>query len=216
MIRIQFSMLIFLLFCFTNLAFAWHGKVIRISDGDTIVVLTDQRQQVKVRLYGVDTPEKRQAFGKAAKKFTARLVGNKMVEVKPVTQDRYGRTVGIVYVGDKCLNQELVANGYAWVYRQYCNSWRLCKRWLQAESKARELKLGLWCDPNPVSPWKWRKNNRKSFITSQTSHKKFSCGQKKYCSQMNSCEEARFYLDVCGLKRLDGDGDGIPCESLCK
>lgn len=180
MTRKIFFIHILLLFCFTNLAFAWHSKVIRVVDGDTIVILNKQNKQVKIRLYGVDTPEKRQAFGQKAKQFTANLVWKKQVEVKPVTQDRYGRTVGIVYVGNKCLNQELVANGYAWVYRRYCTSRRLCKRWLQAESEARKLKLGLWRDPNPVPPWKWRRNNRKTSGTSQTSPKNFSCWTREF------------------------------------
>ena len=109
MTRKIFFILILLLFCFTNLAFAWPGKVVRVLDGDRIVVLNNKKQQVKIRLYGIDTPEKRQAFGKAAKMFTASLVGNKELEVKSITQDRYNRTVAILYFGNKCLNHELVS-----------------------------------------------------------------------------------------------------------
>jgi hypothetical protein len=84
------------------------------QDGDrrnllTIVVLNGQNKQIKIRLYGIDTSEKRQAFGKSAKMFTASLVGNKEVEVKSITQDRYNRTVAIVYFGNKSLNHELVS-----------------------------------------------------------------------------------------------------------
>ena len=218
----KFIFLFLLALLYATSAFAWPGKVIHIVDGDTIVVLNNQNQQVKIRLYGIDTPEKRQAFGQKAKQCTANLVWKKQVQVKPVTIDRYGRTIALIFFDDqKCLNRELVANGYAWVYRRYCTSRRLCKRWLQAESEARKFKLGLWRDPNPIPPWRWRRNNRhistkQDYNLTKTANHNFTCGQKQYCSQMTSCEEAKFYLDVCGLIRLDGDGDGVPCEKLCK
>jgi endonuclease YncB( thermonuclease family) len=93
---------------------AWTGKVVGVSDGDTIKVLR-AGQQVKIRLYGVDTPEKKQAFGQAAKRFTAGMVAGKVVGVDPVDVDRYGRAVGLVVVNGVSLNAELVRGGYAWV-----------------------------------------------------------------------------------------------------
>lgn len=134
---------------------AWTGQVVAVTDGDTIKVLQDGRE-TKIRLYGVDTPEKKQAFGQKAKDFTASLVAGKIVEVEPVDQDRYGRTVGLVTVVGRSLNKELVKNGFAWVYRQYCRRGE-CSAWLAEESQARAARIGLWADPEPMPPWEWRK-----------------------------------------------------------
>jgi len=137
---------------------AWRGKVVGISDGDTITVLRNGKGE-KIRLYGIDTPEKRQAFGKKAKQFTSSMVYGKTVEVKTKDIDRYGRTVGLVYVNGESLNEALVKNGYAWVYRHYCKE-GFCKDWLSLESAARDGKVGLWSESNPVPPWDFRRNQR--------------------------------------------------------
>ncbi len=139
-------------------AHAWTGQVVAVTDGDTIKVLQDGRE-TKIRLYGVDTPEKKQAFGQKAKDFTASLVAGKMVDVEPVDQDRYGRTVGLVTVSGRNLNEELVKNGFAWVYRQYCRRGE-CSAWIKEESQARAARIGLWADPAPVPPWEWRRTKK--------------------------------------------------------
>lgn len=139
-------------------AHAWTGQVVAVTDGDTLKVLQDGRE-TKIRLYGVDTPEKKQAFGQRAKNFTASLVAGKMVDVEPVDQDRYGRTVGLVTVTGRSLNEELVKNGFAWVYRQYCRRGE-CSSWMKEESQARATKIGLWVDPAPVPPWEWRRTKK--------------------------------------------------------
>lgn len=139
-------------------ALAWTGKVVGVSDGDTIKVLQDGKQ-VKIRLYGVDTPEKAQSFGQKAKKFTINMAANKMADVQPVATDRYGRTIGLVTVYGRSLNKELVRNGYAWVYRQYCKE-SFCAELLKIESVARKAKAGLWIEPNPIPPWEWRRAKR--------------------------------------------------------
>ena len=87
--------------------YAWQGKVVEVVDGDTIDVIHNGIKE-RIRLFGVDTPEKRQDFGKKASLFTSDMVSGKTVEVTPVTTDRYGRTVGLIYVNGKCLNEELV------------------------------------------------------------------------------------------------------------
>ena len=110
------AVLLFVTLCATPAARAgepFKGKVVGVADGDTITVLRG-KEQVRIRLNAVDTPEKRQAFGKKAKKFTADMVAGKVVEVRPTTQDRYGRTVARVLVGDSSLNEALVKAGYAW------------------------------------------------------------------------------------------------------
>lgn len=136
-------------------AFAWTGKVVGVSDGDTIKVLHNGQQE-KIRLYGVDCPESKQAFGQKAKDFTASMVAGQMVDVEPVDQDRYGRIVGLVTVAGRSLNGELVKNGLAWVYRQYCKRGE-CREWLASESQAKTVRIGLWDDPAPVPPWNWRR-----------------------------------------------------------
>jgi len=139
-------------------AYAWTGQVVAVTDGDTIKVLQDGRE-TKVRLYGVDTPEKKQAFGQKAKGFTASLVAGRMVDVEPVDQDRYGRTVGLVTVAGQSLNEELVKNGFAWVYQQYCRRGE-CSAWTKEELQARAARLGLWADPAPLPPWEWRRTKK--------------------------------------------------------
>ena len=139
-------------------AAAWTGKVIGVADGDTIKVL-HKKDAVRIRLYGIDTPEKRQAFGNKAKKYTNSLVRGKQVEIDSVTKDRYGRTVAMVFINGTNLNQSLIQAGYAWVYRKYCKM-DVCKSWYQDENQARHTSKGLWRDPNPTPPWKWRKAKR--------------------------------------------------------
>jgi micrococcal nuclease len=144
------------LFCSNNLgclAETFEGKCIRILDGDTIEVLRN-RQPVKVRLEGVDCPEKRQAFGKKAKEFTASLVFQQQVEVAWTKKDRYGRILGSVKLSNGCeLNEEIVRQGYGWWYRQYSRNLRLG----QLEAKARLEHLGLWNVDGAVAPWLFRK-----------------------------------------------------------
>ena len=154
--KILFCLLLILVFPMA--LYAWTGKVVGISDGDTITVLHNGKG-VKIRLYGIDTPEKRQAFGKKAKQFTSDMVFGNTVNVAPKDVDRYGRIVGLVYIDDSSLNQALVKNGYAWVYRKYCKE-TFCKDWLNLESTAKGEKIGLWAEPTPIPPWKYRHNKK--------------------------------------------------------
>ncbi len=129
------------------------GKVVGVSDGDTIKVMHLGRAE-KVRLAGIDCPEKKQAFGTRAKQFTSDLVFGKVVTVKVETMDRYGRTVGEIILPDgKSLNRELVRAGLAWWYRQYSQDETLG----QLEVEARTAKRGFWVDPNPIPRWEFRK-----------------------------------------------------------
>lgn len=150
-----------LLLCFLSTpCFALTGKVVKVSDGDTVTVLDDNHQQHKVRLYGIDTPEKKQAFGRVAGRATASMIAGQVVDVQEIDRDRYGRTVGIIRHNGRVINRELVKAGYAWVYRQYCKISE-CKAWLEDEAQAREQRLGLWQDREPVPPWEWRKMRRR-------------------------------------------------------
>lgn len=136
---------------------AWSGKVIGVADGDTITVLHEQRPE-RIRLYGIDCPEKRQAFGNKAKWFISQLAFGKTAEVEPVTRDRYGRTIALVRVDDVELNEKLVEEGFAWVYVAYCKSSR-CHNWEILQLKAQVERRGLWKDDSPVPPWQFRRHH---------------------------------------------------------
>jgi len=133
---------------------SWTGKVVSVADGDTITALNNGKSE-RIRLYGIDTPEKRQAFGKKAKQFTSSMVFGKTIEVKIKDIDRYGRTVALVYVDGESLNEALIKAGYAWVYQRYCKE-SFCKDWLSLEGAARYGKIGLWSEPDPIAPWDFR------------------------------------------------------------
>ena len=131
--------------------FALEGKVISVTDGDTIKILTSERQQIKVRLYGIDAPEKKQPYGTAAKRYLADMIAGKNVQIKERGKDRYKRILGIVYLDSKDVNEILVLNGYAWAFTKYSKIYELQER--QARSKG----FGLWRDKNPIKPEIWRK-----------------------------------------------------------
>jgi len=144
---------------FPCLTWAWSGKVVGVADGDTITALDNGRPE-KIRLYGIDRPEKGQAFGKKAKQFTSDMVFGKVVEVKRIGTDKYGRTVALVAVGVRLLNEELVKAGLAWVYDYYCSE-PICETWKSFQLRAKLDKRGLWRDPGPVPPWEFRRKRRR-------------------------------------------------------
>lgn len=145
--------LIIFLFLSFNI-FSQTGKVVKIKDGDTIVVLDDSNNQITLRLAEVDCPESSQAFGKKAKDFTADEVALKIITYKVISIDRYGRTIAKIYYDNgKYLSQEIIKNGYGWHYKRYSDSKQLAKD----EETAKAKKLGLWFDKNPLAPWEFRK-----------------------------------------------------------
>lgn len=144
-----------ILFCVScSLSTAFQGKVLGVSDGDTITVMHDGKGE-KIRLYGVDCPEKAQDFGQKAKRFSSDMVFGKTVDVESVVTDRYGRTIGIVRLDGKCLSEELIRNGLGWVYTRYCDK-AFCGQWKQLEEMAKSAKAGLWSKPDPTPPWTFR------------------------------------------------------------
>ena len=142
----------------TYFAQAEMATVVKVIDGDTIKVATEQGVTI-VRLYGIDSPEKSQAHGQSARDFAASMVFGKIVDVAPVGRDRYGRTVAIVMVGTQCLQEQLLLQGYAWVYPQYCRE-KFCQAWSTLQGISAGNRVGLWMDPAPVQPWVWRKQAR--------------------------------------------------------
>lgn len=131
------------------------GKVVSVYDGDTITVLEGTTQH-KIRFEGIDTPESKQPFGTRAKQAMSKMVFGKEVRVEWSNKDRYGRTLGHVYVNGMWTNLEMIQQGMAWHYKQYSKDQRLAK----AEIKAKESKLGIWSAPNAIAPWDWRKGKR--------------------------------------------------------
>ncbi len=137
------------------------GIVVKVADGDSITVL-DNNIEHKIRLQGIDAPERKQAFGNASRKHLASPVAGKEVTVKWVKRDRYGRIVGFVIVDGQDVNLAQVKTGMAWFYRYYQKELGAENRKLyaQAEDEARAIKKGLWQDKNPMPPWEWWQLNR--------------------------------------------------------
>ena len=134
------------------------GKVINVADGDTITVLDDTNTQHKIRLAGIDAPEKRQAFGNVSKQNLADMVAGQAVAVEWVKVDKYGRKVGKVLLAGTDCNLVQVKRGLAWHYKQYQReqSFTDQQSYAAAETEARAAKLGLWRDAEPMPPWKFR------------------------------------------------------------
>jgi endonuclease YncB( thermonuclease family) len=151
---------IFILFL-SNLVYAKtiEGLVVGVADGDTITVLDQQKNTYKIRLQGIDAPEKKQAFGEKSKQSLHDLVHSKQVRIEYDKEDKYGRIVGKVTVDDVdvCLQQLVL--GMAWHYKKYQNEQSLSDRALYSETelKSKSLKLGLWSDDTPMPPWEFRK-----------------------------------------------------------
>jgi endonuclease YncB( thermonuclease family) len=154
-----------LLFVFAVVATGEAGQhfkatVVKIVDGDTIQIRHNGKS-IRVRLWGIDTPEWRQPFSKVAKKYTAKLVGNTEVELEEKDWDDYGRLVALVTMADnRSLNEELLKAGLAWVHIYYCKE-AICDKWYDYEKQARQSQIGLWYDKDPVPPWVWKRKKRK-------------------------------------------------------
>lgn len=190
------------------------GRVVRIADGDTVTVLTTDQQQVKVRLAQIDAPERSQPFGNRSRQSLASLIFDRQVRIVIEDTDRYGRTVGRIHADNLDINAEQVRRGMAWVYRQYSDDPAL----LELEQQARNDRRGLWKDPSPIPPWQyWRKPKQTDAAThSPHAVDNARCVPRRYCSDMQSCAEAQAWLQQCSSEALDGDSDGVACESLCR
>lgn len=139
------------------------GRVVGIADGDTLTLLDTANIQHKIRLAGIDSPEKGQPFGQVCKQSLANLAYDREVEVEWRKLDRYGRVIGKVLVNGEDANLEQVRRGCGWHYKKYQNEQILDDRlsYRVAEESARADRVGLWADHYPVEPWEWRKVRRK-------------------------------------------------------
>lgn len=200
----------------------FSAKVIVVMDGDTVMVLRGG-QKIKVRMANIDAPEKDQPFGKQSRDSLLEMVGKRQVQIDSQAVDQYGRIVGLISVDGRSVNQEQVRRGMAWEYSHYHTD----KTYIRLQNEAQQSRRGLWAQISPQAPWQWRKLHpsvkpdaqagRYGTFSQSTPVMMYDmeCGSKHRCSQMVSCDEARFYFTHCGVKMLDGNHDGIPCENLC-
>jgi endonuclease YncB( thermonuclease family) len=189
-----------------------RGQVVAVGDGDSLTLRVGN-EKVKVRLAQIDAPELAQPYGRESKDALAAMVSKRMVRAEVIELDRYGRSVAEVYLNGRHINRDMVELGYAWAYTKYSRSIHV----LELEDAARAAGRGLWQLPEDQrdAPWEWRHRRGNRPRVTQTDPTEFACGVKRRCREMTSCAEARFHLTECGLE-IDGDRDGIPCESLCR
>ncbi len=133
------------------------GRCIGVCDGDTITMLTSSKEQIKVRLHGIDVPERGQDFGQQARQKLATLLYGKQLTVSVSSRDRYGRSVGKVYTGNQNANLEMVRCGLAWHYVRYAPD---DDSLAAAEREARERRRGLWAQTQPTPPLQWRRKKK--------------------------------------------------------
>lgn len=139
------------------------GRVVKVTDGDTFHVLMNGRKNYKIRMLGIDAPEKSQAYGNQSKQYLASMIAGRTVTVQYENEDRYGRILGTISTsGIRDVNLEMIRAGYAWYYRLGNH----IPTYERAEAQAHEQKKGLWKDPNALNPYTYRKmekNRRKKF-----------------------------------------------------
>ena len=133
----------------------WQGKVVGVTDGDTITVLHDGKAEI-INVYGIDCPELKQSFGKRAKTFTYEMVFGKNVKVEPVATDKHEGTTAWININGTTLNEELLKAGLAWHYKKYSQEWHFAV----LEAQARRGKVGLWRHPRHIPPWDYRSGKR--------------------------------------------------------
>lgn len=151
-----------LLLSFPALTQDLSGRVVAIADGDTLTILTESKEQIKIRLAGIDAPEKAQPFSQKAKENLSRLVFGQSVTIEGHKKDRYGRTVATVLIGGTDAGLEQVKAGLAWHFKQYQREQSQADRksYAGAEDQARATRQGLWQDPSPLAPWEFRAMKR--------------------------------------------------------
>lgn len=216
--------------------------VLNIIDGDTFTCkptnILQRNSILTIRLSNIDAPELDQPFGLEAKEKLENLIYGKTIQLANQQQDKYQRIIADVFNQDnKNINLIMVKSGMAWAYKEYLTS----HIYTDAEGDAIIHEMGLWRSENPIYPSDWRRGVREAEeeITSvnkktptvgkkqatqskkslsaikNNSNSKFQCGTKRTCNQMRSCSEAQYFLNQCGIRRLDKDNDGVPCESIC-
>ena len=188
--------------------------ITKVVDGDTVDVQIDNKKDV-VRLIGINAPEKNQCFGKEATDKAKEILDSKKVSLEsdPTQGDRdkYHRLLRYVFLLDGTNFDELmIKEGYALEYT-YHTAYKYQSLFKSAQVEAQNNKRGLWVDGACSN---FQTNSKATPVSSNSQN--FACDCKKLCSQIATCEEAYFQLNQCGCTKRDSDGDGIPCESICK
>ena len=149
---------------------ALPGRVVGVTDGDTVTLLDAQHTLHKIRLAGIDAPESRMPYGQRAKAHLAALVFNKNVVALTRKQDRYGRTIATLMRGQTDINLAMIEAGMAWHYRHYAKEQPAAeaRAYALAEEQARDRGIGLWHDSEPTAPWAWRRSRRTHLSTLTT------------------------------------------------
>jgi len=226
-------------------AVSFRATVVGVSDGDTLTVLDATDQQHTIRLAEIDAPERGQPWGDRSRQALSALVFGQRVSVQQTDTDRYGRVVARVFVDGQDVNRAMVKDGHAWAYRQYLTDDTLLATEARARSERRGLwsmsdartvppwdwrqgvRVGQARLDEGATPGELRDRAPEQPVQSLLSPRaepadglsssggSFTCSGKRYCRQMSSCEEAHYYLQVCGVSSLDGNSDGEPCEMLC-
>ena len=144
------------------LAEALAGRMVRVIDGDTVVVLGPGNAQHRIRLSGIDAPERGKPYGRASGRHLSENVAGKHVVVDWNKRDRYGRIVGKVLLSGQDVNLEQVSVGMAWHYKRYASEQSPSDQtaYSEAETGARLTRSGLWAEPEPAPPWEWRRGRR--------------------------------------------------------
>jgi endonuclease YncB( thermonuclease family) len=213
------------------------AKVIAVLDGDTVLVKGGNSLK-KIRMAGIDAPEKAQTFGETSRRSLTEMVLGKQVKIASEAVDQYGRMVARLSVDGLDVNAEQIRRGMAWA----ATGWRQSRRapvgvplagensrfhnnreLLALQEEAKQAPRGLWAQSDPMPPWEWRKLHPSVLSEPPPSSVAATVARvpadpacaRKRCSEMASCEEARRYFNQCGGKLLDGDGDRLPCEKLC-
>lgn len=138
------------------------GRVVGVSDGDTVTVLDAQKKQHRIRLVGIDAPESKQAFGQKSKDLLAQWVHGQEVRIEHTKTDRYNRILGKIWIEERDINLAMIESGMAWYYKQFSRDLSPSDRALyeKAEARARQQRLGLWADAQPQAPWDFRRQQR--------------------------------------------------------
>jgi len=178
------------------------GKVVGVTDGDTITVLVN-KETIKVRLEGIDAPESGQSYGTKSKQALSEMVFGKPVTVKKTGTDKYKRTLGIVMVGDVDANAKMIEDGWAWHFKKYNDEERLAK----LEDAARKAKRGLWADDTPLAPWDYRARQKTPEAKEADPKALYWLNTSSNVRHNQRCE----HFQKTKKGRLCGPNEGKPC-----
>lgn len=203
-----FVLLILSLFSTSIVAEIITGRVVSVTDGDTVIVLDAAKTQHKIRLEGIDAPERGQDYGAKATEALKQALGAGLVAVTVTNKDRYGRSIGRIMVGEVNVNAWMVQHGWAWHYKAYSKDSNLAK----LEVNARAAKVGLWADPNPPqAPWDFRAAKRGS---AKTPKKPIKAGSGQFWLNTGSGvrhNQSCRYFRLTSKGRLCGKDEGRAC-----